>query len=43
MIDRPGFDWIYVLEAEAPTNVAHESLMAIIESIRPLDAPPPTG
>lgn len=43
VIDRPGFDWIYVLEAEAPTNVAHESLMAIIESIRPLDAPPPTG
>lgn len=36
IIDRPNFDWIYVLEAEAATKEASDTLSAVIESIRPL-------
>lgn len=36
IIDRPGFDWVYVLEAEANTVKARQTLLAIIDSIAPL-------
>lgn len=36
IIDRPNFDWVYVLETEAATKEASDTLSAVIESIRPL-------
>ncbi|WP_395794423.1 hypothetical protein [Aquimonas sp.] len=36
IIDRPSFDWVYVIHAEATTKEAIEALNAVMESIRPL-------
>jgi hypothetical protein len=36
IIDRPNFDWVYVVHAEATTKEAIEALNTAMESIRPL-------